>query len=567
MQWIRQASLQNRIFFSMVSLTLALILVLTAVVYSVSDETIERIYVTSNAHSLRVSSQIVDQQLQQLIEIGRTVLIDDEVKAALLNGKEDGKIQFEGETRKVLAAVTEKMSTQNALIASIALMDLHGHTYFANNLSLGTYDYYSYWQEHSWQDEFWAQEAVRAKGKEVFYGYAVLPGTNEKQFCFVKYLINPSDSRPMGFMVIHVSRQLFKKSIMKDAASFQSSRYLVLEDDGTVVYFDGNEEQSGILKETYFQEGMSHEWLFAEWTNSLTGWKMIHAVNRRELGQDSRQIAAILITVILVMTVLIFIIARVIAARITRPLRKLEQVIESVKEGERHVTEQFDDSEVGLIGQKFCEMVNNNLELREHLLTARLNEREAELLLLQSQINPHFLYNTLDSLYCMAIIDGNDRIAEMTLALSDTFKLSLNDGRKETTVAEAMMKIEKYMKIQNMRYHDRFQLLADIPPEIMEKKIITFILQPFVENAIYHGLEPKLGKGTIRMTGRQEGSRLIFQISDDGVGIRDPEKMEQGYGIRNVRERISLTYGPEYGVTVVSREGEGTCVTIELPVE
>ena len=312
---------------------------------------------------------------------------------------------------------------------------------------------------------------------------------------------------------------------------------------------------------------MSHEWLFAEWTNSLTGWKMIHAVNRRELGQDSRQIAAILITVILVMTVLIFIIARVIAARITRPLRKLEQVIESVKEGERHVTEQFDDSEVGLIGQKFCEMVNNNLELREHLLTARLNEREAELLLLQSQINPHFLYNTLDSLYCMAIIDGNDRIAEMTLALSDTFKLSLNDGRKETTVAEAMMKIEKYMKIQNMRYHDRFQLLADIPPEIMEKKIITFILQPFVENAIYHGLEPKLGKGTIRMTGRQEGSRLIFQISDDGVGIRDPEKMEQGYGIRNVRERISLTYGPEYGVTVVSREGEGTCVTIELPVE
>lgn len=121
------------------------------------------------------------------------------------------------------------------------------------------------------------------------------------------------------------------------------------------------------------------------------------------------------------------------------------------------------------------------------------------------------------------------------------------------------------MKLQNMRYQDRFELHIEVQPEIMVNKIISFILQPFVENAMYHGLEPKLGKGSIWVTGKRAGKNLVFEIRDDGVGIQDLSKLETGYGIRNVKERIQLNYGPEYGVTFESEPGKGTTVRIIIP--
>ena len=248
-------------------------------------------------------------------------------------------------------------------------------------------------------------------------------------------------------------------------------------------------------------------------------------------------------------------------------MTQLEQVIDKVGDGERHITEEFDDSEVGQIGQKFKEMVNTNLELSEYLLSAKLNEREAELLLLQSQINPHFLYNTLDSLYCIAIIHGDDQIADMALALSNHFKLALNNGQKFCKVSDAIMQIQEYMKLQNIRFRDRFELELDVDKEIMEERILTFILQPFVENALYHGLEPKIGNGKIVVRGWREEENLIFTVADDGVGMEDISVLQTGYAIQNVRERIHLNYGDEYGFTAESGKGQGTKITITLPVK
>ena len=211
-------------------------------------------------------------------------------------------------------------------------------------------------------------------------------------------------------------------------------------------------------------------------------------------------------------------------------------------------------------------MVNTNLELSEHLMAVKLNEREAELLLLQSQINPHFLYNTLDSLYYVAIMHGDDQMAEMVEALSDNFKLALNNGSKYIKVADSVKWMQGYMKLQNMRYNNRFELFVDIRREILQRETITFIFQPFIENAMYHGLEPKIGKGKISLRGWQEQNNMIFTIEDDGVGIDDMSRLENGYGVRNVIERIKLNYGEKYGVTFESSPGNGTKVTIVVPV-
>ena len=254
----------------------------------------------------------------------------------------------------------------------------------------------------------------------------------------------------------------------------------------------------------------------------------MNAVEKNEISEESKNVRLISFLVAGFVLLAGFIMAKVISRTISRPLKQLESTIAQVGEGERHITEEFDTSEVGQIGQKFREMVNTNLELSEHLMAVRLNEREAELLLLQSQINPHFLYNTLDSLYFVAIMHGDDQMAEMVEALSDNFKLALNNGNKYITVADSVKWMQGYMKLQNMRYNNRFEFVVDISPEILQERTITFIFQPFIENAMYHGLEPKIGTGKISLCGRRNQNIMIFVIEDNGVGIDDMSRLEHG---------------------------------------
>ena len=289
-------------------------------------------------------------------------------------------------------------------------------------------------------------------------------------------------------------------------------------------------------------------------------------MEKNEISEESKNIRLTSFLVAGCVLVVGFLMARIISRTISHPLKQLENTIAQVGEGERHITEEFDYSEVGRIGRKFKKMVNTNLELSEHLMAVKLNEREAELLLLQSQINPHFLYNTLDSLYFVAIMHGDDQMAEMVEALSDNFKLALNNGSKYIKVADSVKWMQGYMKLQNMRYNNRFELFVDISREILQRETITFIFQPFIENAMYHGLEPKIGKGKISLRGWQEQNNMIFTIEDDGVGIDDMSRLENGYGVRNVIERIKLNYGEKYGVTFESSPGNGTKVTIVVPV-
>jgi len=255
------------------------------------------------------------------------------------------------------------------------------------------------------------------------------------------------------------------------------------------------------------------------------------------------------------------------------PLNRLLGRIEQINEEdvfvrkEESINADSKDEHV-ILNNVFTSMLNRLNEVLEETYITKINEtelrtriKELELVALQQRINPHFLYNTLDSLYFMAIIKQDDDIAKMVLALSNTFKLSLNKGDKFITVRDELNRIKEYMTIQNMRYNNRFDLILDLE-EIEDYKIITFILQPFVENAMYHGLEAKIGKGYIKIEGYQEDGNLYFAIKDNGIGIADLSILDTGYGVKNVKERIKLFYGDEYGVSFASEPYVGTTVTI-----
>jgi two-component system sensor histidine kinase YesM len=300
--------------------------------------------------------------------------------------------------------------------------------------------------------------------------------------------------------------------------------------------------------------------------NTVSGWEIVNVVEKRELSRDSSCIGWIALGLGFLMLLVCAFLSMLISRAISRPLDMLEETIKEVGNGNYRVDAEFGESEIGKIGSQFKNMVNNNLELHERLMNLELKEKEAELLLLQSQINPHFLYNTLDALYFKALIDKADDVAEMVQALSETFKLSLNKGDKLITVRDEIAKIQAYMKVQNMRHDNRFQFLVELEEEMLPCKMLAFILQPLVENAVYHGLEPKVGNGYVRIEGYMESGDMVFHIIDNGVGIDDMQKLDQGYGVRNVRERIRLFYGEEYILSYDSRISEGTTATVILPI-
>lgn len=563
----RQLSIQNQIFLSMFLITLLGVGVLMNIVYKASVDAIEQNYRASYQSTLKNSSRVLDMNLKNIVDVGRSFLNDKSFQQILENGNKYGGSKFSSGDRTKLRKVANEMASQQVWVNYIVFTDLYGHVYQLNNINQGTYDFYMYYADKDILKEDWVKAANEAKGREVFFKDSILAVGSKAGFCYAKYMINPSDGEGMGYMVVGLSQKLLGKSFVMGNEGFNSSNFMVLDEDGKLIYFVGNEERKTAIMEAFSNPEKNSLYLFSSVTNYTTGWSIVNVVEKNELSEESKGIRLISFLVAGCVLVVGFIMARIISRTISQPLKQLENTIAQVGEGERHITEEFDYSEVGRIGQKFKEMVNTNLELSEHLMAVKLNEREAELLLLQSQINPHFLYNTLDSLYFVAIMHGDDQMAEMVEALSDNFKLVLNNGNKYIKVADSVKWMQGYMKLQNMRYNNRFELFVDISREILQRETITFIFQPFIENAMYHGLEPKIGKGKISLRGWQEQNNMIFTIEDDGVGIDDMSRLENGYGVRNVIERIKLNYGEKYGVTFESSPGKGTKVTIVVPVK
>ena len=563
----RQLSIQNQIFLSMFLITLLGVGVLMNIVYKASVDAIEQNYRASYQSTLKNSSRVLDMNLKNIVDVGRSFLNDKSFQQILENGNKYGGSKFSSGDRTKLRKVANEMASQQVWVNYIVFTDLYGHVYQLNNINQGTYDFYMYYADKDILKEDWVKAANEAKGREVFFKDSILAVGSKAGFCYAKYMINPSDGEGMGYMVVGLSQKLLGKSFVMGNEGFNSSNFMVLDEDGELIYFVGNEERETAIMEAFSNPEKNSLYLFSSVTNYTTGWSIVNVVEKNELSEESKGIRLLSFLVAGCVLIVGFIMARIISRTISQPLKQLENTIAQVGEGERHITEEFDYSEVGRIGQKFKEMVNTNLELSEHLMAVKLNEREAELLLLQSQINPHFLYNTLDSLYFVAIMHGDDQMAEMVEALSDNFKLALNNGNKYIKVADSVKWMQGYMKLQNMRYNNRFELFVDISREILQRETITFIFQPFIENAMYHGLEPKIGKGKISLRGWQEQNNMIFTIEDDGVGIDDMSRLENGYGVRNVIERIKLNYGEKYGVIFESSPGKGTKVTIVVPVK
>lgn len=302
--------------------------------------------------------------------------------------------------------------------------------------------------------------------------------------------------------------------------------------------------------------------------------------NRIRISGEVRRTVFLLIGVLAGVTTAILIISANLSRKITEPVRKMNDMAEQFAGGDfsAHVDVRSGD-ELEILSHSLNSMVREISGLVERIRTEQKNAKDLELKLLQAQINPHFLYNTLDAIMWLTEAGENDQAVSMLSSLSNFFRTTLSKGRDWITVAEEESHIRSYLEIQQFRYQDILNYEISIPENMKQYYVMKLTLQPIVENALYHGIKNKRGMGHIHVSGLLKNNCLIFRVEDDGIGMTEEElehfrkiihgeiveNTPHGFGMANVEQRIQLNYGEAYGISVVSRYGTGTTVTVRIP--
>lgn len=410
------------------------------------------------------------------------------------------------------------------------------------------------------------EEALERSEKEIFCR------AGEDSFLYMKVIYELKNLRPIGYLVIEVDCDLFQ-TILPAVNEMENAAYVVVDtyqkDDPQIVFSSGNMENlEAIIRQYYAGEAERKQTVkTGQTTEETSGWDILYLIDKKALSKNAFPISQATIGFLILSAGIVFLFGVWLSRLINRPLEKLSCAIKKVGEdGAYIIEERFGDDEIGRIGNQFKIMVEQNLSLKDRLYQAEIRKKEAELIALQAQINPHFLYNTLDAIYLMTQMGRTKDAGKMILSLSEIFKTSLNKGQEFTKVKNEVSHIQHYLYIQKMRYGDKLNYEISISEDILEEKMLKLILQPIIENGIYHGLEPKVSGGFLMISGERDNDELVFVIKDNGAGMAH-EEWKKGYGLTNVRQRIRLYYGEEYDLQVSSTVGEGTSVTVRLPLD
>lgn len=280
-----------------------------------------------------------------------------------------------------------------------------------------------------------------------------------------------------------------------------------------------------------------------------------------------------------IVLILVIILSYYIPRSITMPITRISRVTDQVAKGNLSVRAAAESgAEARMLSDSLNAMIDKINELLDQVTTEQIRLRKAEFELLQAQINPHFLYNTLDTIVWLAEAGDQKRVVSMVGNLSDFFRTSLNQGKDIISIREELAHVRSYLEIQQVRYQDILRYEITVPEDLYEYKIPKITIQPLVENALYHGIKNKRGQGTITITGERSENGFVLYVRDNGIGMTQERLNEvragiqklsytgkEIYGLYNVNERIRLNFGETYGISIESTYGEGTCVSISLP--
>jgi len=382
------------------------------------------------------------------------------------------------------------------------------------------------------------------------------------------------------------------EQLLNSVALGNAGYIYLIGDDGKLIYHPKNQLiDSGRVQENHretvnWRDGIHEEIFQGEKrfvtvkTVGYTGWKLVGITPAKGISFSGVKTRLFIVFVILLILFLLVLINYYISSRITNPIHELENSVGELEDGNLEAEISIKGSyEIQHLGRSITSMAQQIQVLMKDIVAEHESKRKSEFDTLQSQINPHFLYNTLDIIVWMIENEQKSEAVKVVTALARFFRISLSRGKSIIRVSDELEHVRNYLMIQHMRFKNKFTYQIQADDDVLEMASLKLMLQPLVENAIYHGMEFMDGDGEILIRASKKGDELLFSIEDNGLGMC-PEQVERlltdtshvpssrgsGIGVRNVNERIRLYFGEDYGLEIDSEPDEGTRIYIHLPV-
>lgn len=364
----------------------------------------------------------------------------------------------------------------------------------------------------------------------------------------------------------------------------------IIDSKGNIVYHPQQQLINVGLKRENIDDVLDH--VFGRYFDNYNGerrlitietvnhsrWRIVGIAYVDEITAIKEDIGSYARWILVFGVLFVILISALISAKISQPIKRLERSMKMVEQGRFDINIDIKgEAEVAQLSRTFNLMVTRIRNLMDQIVLEQEAKRISELNALQAQINPHFLYNTLDSIVWMAESGKFQDVITMVTALARLFRISISKGRNVITVREEIEHARNYLIIQKIRYKNKFKFEIEVQEDVLHCKTLKLILQPIIENAIYHGIEYMVDEGLIRISAKIVDEKLLYEVSDNGLGmttetlnnllVREYNSQgSSGVGVKNVHERIQLYYGKEYGLQIESELEEGTNVKIWLPI-
>ena len=541
---------------------------LSVVTYTSFSQMVDRKVVQLSENLLALANQDLDYIIADVKDTSNLLLTSSSIQQVLLYAGNDQKVLEYNKNLIEATNLMNNMVNNKTYLSSVYIgnpnlrLTSRKGDHFSLRISQLDYD----------NPPVWMQKILADKGRGSWFHGRTMVDFEGELLVYAREILNLYTLKELGIMLIALDASTLD-GIFEAVEANNHMNVFFWENDQLIYAFhqpgsvlDAGDDALRTAEGFVSLRGM--RCYVHSLVNASSGWRISCAIPYQDFQQEKANIMRLVLLLTAGLVLAAVLLGYVITKRsITGTLHQLHRFVEAFRSTGSYDGFVFDrKDEIGQIGAEFIHVVGENERLIAKLYEARYREKESELIALQSQINPHFLYNTLDSIFWSAQEYGADNIARMTVALSNVFRMSLNRGSAFWKISDELQLVNNYLLVQNMRFDDRFQVEIHLDEALMDKQIIKLILQPIVENAVQHGLEKRSGKGSIRITAEEEGDNLTFVIQDNGIGFQVDEEnpLGNGYALHNVDRRIKLYYGPQFGVVIHSEPNVGTVVRVAI---
>lgn len=563
-------SLNVKVFILGIVISMIPIAIIGTVLYRKSLEIVEQKQEAASENALDSIADSIQVTTDYVGNLSLYIIQNSDVKETLLAESMTGSelLRRQNEVAKSLMFYTG----QNQFVNSIYIEGENGLVLHAGDV------------RDVKREEELAGRAKKLMGKSFWTGTSAKNDDSPVVYLTLTRSIRDTENlqNTLGTLWINVPLSKMKEQFSNYIETYPGYIALV-DDDGNVLLSAGKSETviSDLekLKEsriTTISDKKSNTLVYG---NKLpdTGWTIVSGLERSKLLEENRTIRDLLLYGIVASMLLCLLTSVLFSRVILHPLRLLTGKIREVKEDNYDVQLQFESNdEIGILSTQFNAMTRRMNELVNEVLTGKVLQTEAELKALQAQINPHFLYNNLDTAYWMSRLEHADKTGRVVLAIADLYRLTMNSGQKFISVETEIRYVENYIVIQELRTADQIQFHIEADGELFQWATMRFVIQPLVENSVEHGILPSGREGDIWIRGFKDEENLYFEVEDNGdsIDISEIEELlmdvkseeKRGMAIRNIDQRIKLQFGKNYGLFFRAGTENGTVVRIVQPL-